>query len=155
MAELTQAQYRVLLVFRSALRRYLQWSAGEAAKLGLTAQQHQLLLALRAHPGLTPPSVREISEYLLIRHHSAVELCKRAELGGWVVRETDASDQRVVRLALTRSGRQIIEELAGSHMAELQRVSERLGISEELLQHLSEEFAENLLEEMHVDGSDG
>lgn len=155
MASLTEAQYRVLLVFRSALRRYLRWSADEAEGLGLTPQQHQLLLVLRAHPGPAPPSIREVSEHLLIRHHSTVELCKRAEIAGWVAREADTHDQRVVRVGLTAAGRDIIEKLSMSHMDELQRVSDLLGISEELLEHLSQEFSEDLLDAAHGDGPIG
>jgi DNA-binding MarR family transcriptional regulator len=155
MTKLSENQYHVLLVFRSALRRYLQWSGEQASRLGLTSQQHQLLLAVRAHPGSTPPSIRELSECLLIRHHSTVELVKRVEDAGLVLREEDGSDHRVVRLRLTESGRRAIEELSESHMAELQRVSDGLGITEELLEHLSSEFAQNLIADMHDDDALG
>ena len=56
MAKLTESQYRILVVFRRALREYLHWSATEAAKLGLSPQQQQLLLAIRGHAGPVPPS---------------------------------------------------------------------------------------------------
>lgn len=150
MGKIADVDYRVLLVFRTALRRYLQWSSEESARLGLTSQQHQLLLAVRAHPGPTPPSVRELSEYLLIRHHSAVELVNRVENAGLLTREVDPSDQRVARLRLTRAGEQLIEQLSDTHLSELRRIADRLGISQELLEHLSREFAENLLEDMHA-----
>jgi DNA-binding MarR family transcriptional regulator len=150
MGKIADVDYRVLLVFRTALRRYLQWSSEESARLGLTSQQHQLLLAVRAHPGPTPPSVRELAEYLLIRHHSAVELVNRVEKAGLLTREVDPSDQRVARLRLTPAGEDLIERLSETHLTELQRIAERLGISQELLEHLSREFAENLLEDMHA-----
>lgn len=155
MGKIADVDYRVLLVFRTALRRYLQWSSEESARLGLTSQQHQLLLALRAHPGPTPPSVRELSEYLLIRHHSAVELVNRVEAAGLLIREVDPSDQRVARLRLTPAGESLIEQLSETHLTELQRIADRLGISKELLEHLSREFADNLLEDMHARPANG
>jgi DNA-binding MarR family transcriptional regulator len=146
--ELSEEQYQVLLVFRTALRRYLQWSAVESARMGLTPQQHQLLLAVRAHPGPKPPSIGDLSDYLVIRHHSAVELAKRAEAAGLVRRADDPDDQRVVRMTLTDEGRRVISALAERHMTELQRVSDRLGISEQMMQQLAGEFAQNLLDDM-------
>ncbi len=150
MGKIADVDYRVLLVFRTALRRYLQWSSEESARLGLTSQQHQLLLAVRAHPGPTPPSVRELSEYLLIRHHSAVELVHRVEQAGLLTREVDPTDQRVARLRLTSAGARLIEQLSDIHLTELRRIADRLGISQALLEHLSREFADNLLEDMHA-----
>jgi DNA-binding MarR family transcriptional regulator len=147
--ELTDAQYQVLLVFRSALRRYLQWSAEQAAGLGLTPQQHQLLLAVRAHPGATRPSIGELSEYLLIRHHSTVELVNRVESAGLVVRALDPADQRVVRVQLTEHGQGVVDRLSEAHMSELRRIADLLAISEDMLERLSREFAEQLLKDMH------
>jgi DNA-binding MarR family transcriptional regulator len=145
MAELSEAQYQVLLTFRCALRRFQYWSAEEAAKLGLTAQQHQLLLTVRAHPGASPPSISDLAEYLLIRPHSAVELANRAEAAGLVTRVVDEHDQRVVRVRLTEAGRRVIEQLSEAHMSELELVAERLNISQELLERLSMEFMQHLL----------
>ncbi|MGI8576636.1 MAG: MarR family winged helix-turn-helix transcriptional regulator [Nocardioidaceae bacterium] len=140
MANLSDEQYRVLLVFRCALRQYLNWSAEQAKSLGLTPQQHQLLLAVRAHPGDKPPSIGELADYLLIRHHSAVELTSRIGHLGMVVREPDEDDQRIVRVQLTAKGREVVEELATAHLAELERVAAQLDISEFLLERLSTEF---------------
>lgn len=149
MADLTDEQYQVLLIFRTALRRYLAWSAESAAEHGLTAQQSQLLLAVRAHPNATPPSIRELAGYLLIRHHSVVGLANRVEAAGLVRRFADEQDQRVVRLQLTDRGRSLIAELSDAHLAELQRVAERLHISEEFLDQLAREFSNFLVHEGH------
>lgn len=150
MAQLSDSQYQVLLTFRCALRHFLAWSASQASRLGLTPQQHQLLLAVRAHPGPTALSIRELSEYLLIRPHSAVELANRVEAAGLVVRDVDPLDQRIVRLSLSEEGQRVIEQLSDAHMSELQRVTDGLRLSEDLIQHLSAEFAQKL-----VDDADG
>lgn len=140
MTKITDEQYRILLTFRCALRQFLAWSQEQAALVGLTAQQHQLLLAVRAHAGPNHPSIRDVSEYLLIRHHSAVELVGRVTSMGLVARHPDPTDQRVVRLVLTPHGESLLEKLSGTHLEELQRVASTLHISEQFLDRLSQDF---------------
>lgn len=144
MAQVSDDQYRILLTFRCALRQFLHWSQQQAAAVGLTAQQHQLLLAVRAHPGGGAPSISDVAACLGIRHHSAVELVSRCETLGLVVRTGDAHDLRVVRLRLTGHGREVLDELTATHLAELERVAATLHISEQFLNQLSEDFIETV-----------
>ena len=65
--DLSSRDYEQLLAFRDNLRRFLHWSEEQARAVGLTPAQHQLLLAVRGHPH--PPSIAEISDHLLLRHH--------------------------------------------------------------------------------------
>jgi DNA-binding MarR family transcriptional regulator len=109
-----------LLAFRDGLRRFLRWSEEQAGAAGLTGRQHQLLLAVRGHG--RPPSIGEVAEHLLLRHHSVVELVDRAERAGLVARSSDPEDQRVVRLALTAEGTRRLEVLAEAHLDELSRL---------------------------------
>jgi DNA-binding MarR family transcriptional regulator len=120
---LHEDQYGELLMFRTALRQFMRWSERQAATAGITAQQHQLLLAIRGHDGSAPPTVGDVAEHLLLRHHSAVELVDRAEQAGLVVRDMDDHDRRVVRLALTPAGRRILGKLSAAHMEELARLA--------------------------------
>ena len=106
--------------FRDGLRRFLHWSEQQAKAAGLTGAQYQLLLAVRGHPDA--PSVGDVADHLLLRHHSAVELVDRAERAGLVRRVPDASDQRVVRLELTPDGEASLAELAAAHLEELSRL---------------------------------
>jgi DNA-binding MarR family transcriptional regulator len=144
MPPLSEYQYCVLLTFRTAVREFLHWSAEQSEAVGLSSQQHQLLLAVRAHPGDQPPSIGDLSGYLLIRHHSTVGLVNRVVAAGLVERQPDPNDQRVIRVVLTKKGRDVIDELSESHLRELEHVGEQLGISEELLEQLAREFAEQL-----------
>ncbi len=137
---LSNEQYDVLYTFRLALRQFLRWSEDESARVGLTSQQHQVLLAIRAHPAPEPPSIGDIANYLMTRHHSAAELVRRIESMGLLVRESDPNDRRVVRLQLTPQGEDILAQLTASHMAQLQRAASMLQISEPFLQRLSEQF---------------
>ena len=122
----SDSQYARLLEARTALRQFLHWSAEQAEAQGLTAAQHQLLLAVRGHPGGDRPAVGDLAEHLLLTHHGAVQLVDRAEAGGWVRRRRDAGDHRVVRVELTAKGERALTRLAAPHLEELRRVREVL-----------------------------
>jgi DNA-binding MarR family transcriptional regulator len=123
---LTDADYEDLLSLRTGLRRFLRWSEQQAEVAGLTPSQHQLLLAVRGHTDGRGPTVGEVADYLLLRHHSAVGLVDRAEQAGLVARIRDPADHRVVRLRLTPAGSKKLETLAELHREELQRLTLRL-----------------------------
>lgn len=131
MPGLSEADFARLLEFRTAMRRFNRWSEQQARAVGLTHAQHQLLLAVKGHDDQRGPTIGDIGNYLLLRHHSAVELVNRAETGGWVERQRDADDARVVRLKLTPLGEKSIEELTAHHLDELRRLAP-------LLDHLIE-----------------
>jgi DNA-binding MarR family transcriptional regulator len=119
----SDADYAYLLELRTGLRRFLHWSEQQAKAAGLTATQHQLLLAIRGHRGPEAPAIGEIAELLLLRHHSAVELVDRAEAAGLVQRSADPDQHRVVRLALTPEGAERLERLAAQHLDELAQLA--------------------------------
>lgn len=121
-SRLTDDEYWRLLSFRTAIRKFLQYSKTQAERLGLTPTQHQLLLSIRGHRDEKGPTVGEVAECLLIRHHSAVELIDRAEAAGLVKRRQDPDDQRVIRLTLTRSGATKLEGISAANLAELSRL---------------------------------
>lgn len=116
-------EYAKLLSFRTDLRRFLRWSEEQARAAGLTPSQHQLLLAVRGHPGAQDPTIGEVAEYLTLRHHSAVGLVDRAERAGLVERTRDASDHRVVHLRLAAKGEELIRRLSEAHLQELRQLT--------------------------------
>ena len=118
----TDQEYADLLAFRTAMRRFMQWSEERAQAEGMTHLQHQLLLAVRAHGDHRGPTVGEAAEYLLMTPSSASELVDRAEAGGFVRRERSGEDARVVRLHLTAVGEQKLEALTIDVLSELARV---------------------------------
>lgn len=115
----SDAEYERLLNVRTALRQFERWSAEQAAAHGVTASQHQLLLAVRGHPEPQGPTISQVADYLLIRHHSTVELANRTEQAGLIVRVRDDTDHRIVRLQLAPPGSRILEALSSSHLEEL------------------------------------
>ncbi|HTU29506.1 MAG TPA: MarR family transcriptional regulator [Solirubrobacteraceae bacterium] len=120
---LPDESYRRLLALRTGLRRFQRWSEQQAADAGLTPAQHQLLLAIRGHPDPRGPTIGEVADYLLLRHHSTVGLVDRADDAGLVARERDAEDHRVVRLHLTEDGAERLEALSALHLQEIERLS--------------------------------
>jgi DNA-binding MarR family transcriptional regulator len=122
--QLSDADFERLLAFRDGLRRFLHWSENESKRIGLTGPQHQLLLAIRGHGG--PPSIGDISNHLMLKHHSTVELVDRAQRAGLIERRPDPDDHRVVRLYLTRSGAAKLTALTDAHLEELARLRPQL-----------------------------
>ena len=96
---LRDADYEDLLALRTGLRRFVRWSEQQAEAAGLTPAQQQLLLAIRGHPDRRGPTVGEVADYLLLRHHSAVGLVDRAVAAKLVKRVRDPHDHRIVRSA--------------------------------------------------------
>jgi DNA-binding MarR family transcriptional regulator len=111
--------YRRLLAFRTGLRRFLHRSDEQARAAGLTPRQHQLLLAVRGHPGRRGPTVGEAAGYLLLRHNATVQLVDRAQAAGLVERVADPDNYRVVRLCLTERGVERLRGLSALHLEEL------------------------------------
>lgn len=132
-SDLTDETYARLLNIRTGMRKFERWSEQQARAAGLTTAQHQLLLAIRGHPDPRGPTIGEVADYLLLRHHSVVGLIDRAEAMGLIARTRDDDDRRVVRLALTPNGAMRLEELSALHLEELKRLGAHFsGVSDGL-----------------------
>ena len=116
---LDQADFAHLLELRTGLRRFLRWSEEQAKAAGLTAAKHQLLLAVRGHPDPAGPTIRDLAEHLVLRHHSAVGLVDRAVDDGLVRRNADPANRSVVRVTLTARGTAKLDALAEAHLQEI------------------------------------
>lgn len=120
----SDAQFRALARFRAALRRFLRYSEEAARAAGLTPQQHQALLAVRAAPA--PPTIGDLAEQLQLKHHSVVGLVDRLAAQQLVERRAAADDRRRVLLALTPLGEKLLEGLSAAHRTELLRLAPAL-----------------------------
>lgn len=116
----TPADYQSLATFRQTLRRFHAFSESAALQEGLKPQQHQALLSIKAMSTSVPPSVGDVAEQLLIRHHSAVELINRLGRMGLVKRLKDPDDGRKVRVALTKLAEDKLAVLSVAHLKELE-----------------------------------
>ena len=124
--ELAKADYERLSEFRYLLRRFLEFSERAAEGSGLTAQQHQALLAIKGFPERNRITIGELAERLQVKHHSAVELAGRLVANGLAARELDAADRRQVYLTLTPHGEAVLEQLTAAHREELRRMGPEL-----------------------------
>ena len=109
-------QYQAVEQFRHMIRKILADSEHACAEHGLTTQRFQALLTIRTFEAPGGPSVGDLAERLLLRHHSAVELVGRLETAGLVQRVNDPNDRRRVLLALTDLGAERLEALTRIHL---------------------------------------
>ncbi|MCK1721205.1 MarR family winged helix-turn-helix transcriptional regulator [Bradyrhizobium sp. 141] len=114
-----EADYTALAQFRRQLRGFLAFSEAAAQNAGLTPQQHQALLAIKGLAGPGGASVGDIAGFLLIRHHTAVELVDRMAKLKLIGREADPEDARRVLVKLTAKGEQKLRSLSRIHLDEL------------------------------------
>lgn len=119
---LSPAEYDMLAAFRFRLRQFLSFSEQAAAEMGLTPQQYQALLAVRAHHGARPVTIAELAAQMLVRHHSAVGMVDRLEEQGLVKRQPSTDDRRKVGVRLTPRGQRVFDRLAAMHRRELRRI---------------------------------
>ncbi len=120
-----KSDYELLARFRRELRQFLAFSEQAAQAVGLSAQQYQALLAIKAHAG-RQMTVGELAGELLVAQHSASELADRMVEKGLLTRLADARDRRRTLLAMTPAAESLFERLAGTHVDELRRVQPSL-----------------------------
>ena len=125
---LAPADYVRLAEFRYLLRRFLVFSERAAARAGVTAQQHQALLAIKGFSRREPVSVGALAERLGIRHHSAVGLVDRLVAKSLVKRHSSARDRRSILLRLTPKAERRLAALSLAHRRELERLAPLLQV---------------------------
>jgi DNA-binding MarR family transcriptional regulator len=119
MTVLNDADYRALADWRRSLREFLTFSEQVALSGGLTAQQYQAILAIKARSQGANFSIGDLARELMIRPQSGVELVDRLEAGGLAVRVTDPGDRRRTMLTLTNKAEQLLSQLATTHLHEI------------------------------------
>jgi len=118
---LTAADYGVLADFRYALRRFQAFSEAQAAALGLTPQQHQALLAIKAAPA-EAATVGYLADRLVLKPHSASGLVDRLASLGLIERRTGSLDRRRALLRLTDKAEVVLSDLSLIHGEEIRRL---------------------------------
>lgn len=130
---LDKAQYETLAEFRYTMRQFIHFSEAAAQAAGITAQQHQALLAIKGYPGRDSVTVGELAERLQLRHHSAVGLVDRLVAEKLVSRTPSTEDRRRVFIQLTNRGESVLARLSSVHRQQLRQMGPGLG---RLLQQL-------------------
>ena len=119
--DLTDADYAFLAEFRFVLRRFLSFSEQAAAGCGLTPQQHQALLAIRAAPA-GRATIGQVAERLILKPHSASGLVERLEALGLLTRAPSPVDRRQTLVVLTAEADRILAQLSATHREEIRRL---------------------------------
>jgi DNA-binding MarR family transcriptional regulator len=127
------AEYQTLAALRYSLRQFLHFSETAAQGIGLTAQQHQGLLAIKGFPDRDCVTLGEFAERLQICPHSAVGLANRLSAKKLIKRQRDQHDRRQIHLALTHHGEVVLEKLSSAHKEQLRRIGPEI---ESLLKRL-------------------
>jgi len=125
----SKEDYEALASYRSAIRRAVRESEEAARSVGLTPQQHQLLLAVKGQIGRDWACIGDLAESLQIRHHAAVGLVDRCEVAGLVCRARGVRDRRQVRVLLTPKGETVLDRLARHSQSELDRLRTGLTVA--------------------------
>jgi DNA-binding MarR family transcriptional regulator len=120
---LSQSDYERLAEFRYVLRHFLIFSEDAAAAAGLTAQQHQALLAVKGFGDAAAITTGALAERLGIRHHSAVGLVDRLVAKTLIRRRRDVEDRRQVLITLTPTAERLLAQLSAAHRGELRRLA--------------------------------
>jgi DNA-binding MarR family transcriptional regulator len=121
--DLSKADYERLAALRYLLRRFLVFSENAAMEVGLTAQQHQALLAIKGYPGREHVTIGELAERLAIRHPSAVGLIDRLAAKTLIHRQGSSVDRRWVLIRLTPRAEELLAKLSVMHQNELKRLA--------------------------------
>ena len=118
---LDDKDYRVLAAVRAELRGFAHFTEEVVRGVGLTPQQHQVLVVLRAAEGGEVP-IGELAEKLLLKPHSVSGLADRLEALGLVERVARVADRRSKGLRLTAAARALMDRLSRTHRDELRRI---------------------------------
>ncbi|MBX7489800.1 MarR family transcriptional regulator [Qipengyuania sp. GH25] len=106
-AELTKVRDFLCFSVYSATNAFNRMYKSVLDQFGLTYTQY-LVLTVLAERG--EASVGELGEMLYLESNTLTPLLKRLETSDLVGRRRDPADERIVRVALTKSGRKLAEQ---------------------------------------------
>lgn len=125
-------QLMVWILLHQTLNSVIKCEEKVYAKLGLTSQQHAILMAIKNADAPATPT--QIADWVDRNLNSITLIVDRMEKGGFVKRVRDIQDRRSIRLSITEKGDQYLKSSAQSGWDLIQDV----------LKVLSEEEIENL-----------
>jgi DNA-binding MarR family transcriptional regulator len=118
--------YKALAAFRYAMRKFLRFSKEFLAGANLTPEQYEALLAIKTRgegPGL---NIRDLSERLQVKHHTAISLLNKLVDRKLVSRKRGLKDRREVKIKLTTLGDATLARLAEIHRREMRSRSSEM-----------------------------
>ena len=118
---LDDSDYRTMAAVRAELRNFAQFTEKVANSAGLTPQQHQILVALRASDRLEL-TIGQLAETMFLKPHSMTGLADRLQALDLVERVRSDKDRRSVSLRLTTKAQDLLASLSQTHKDELRRI---------------------------------
>lgn len=94
---------------------------------GITTPQFNALLTLHDNPNIT---MGELCEKLFLACSTATDLIDRMEKNGFLERNRDPQDRRVIRLAISPKGQQVISEVITARRRYVASILEKLNGTE-------------------------
>src|SRR5438552_722977 len=115
----TKLSVRVHLRLASCRNLLMRESRQSVERWGLTLPQFDILAELDRAPraGFT---FGELSRLLLVTSGNLTGIVDRLEADGLARREYDKGDRRVVRIVLTRKGRQLVKRIVPLHASDIE-----------------------------------
>lgn len=96
----------------------LHWVSEVLARVGVSPAQYNVLRILRGAGALGLPTL-EVGKRMITRMPDSTRLLQRLEHRGFVIREQDAVNQRIMRARITPLGLQIIEAVTPAVLAQI------------------------------------
>jgi DNA-binding MarR family transcriptional regulator len=137
--EMDKLHLKSLAEFRYQMRKFLSFSEAAAERVGIAAQQYQLMQVIAAMPEEQYASISYLADRMILKHNSMVELVDRAERAGLVKREHDERDLRRSLVKMTPEGEAVLQKLVKEHLEDLVPRCEPLIRSLQDLQQLKQE----------------
>lgn len=123
---LGEGDYEALANLRYSIRRFRQFSAKEADKLGLSPQQHQALLAIKGLPRGREMTARMLTDRLLMGRRLVEELVQQLVDEGYVEAEAPTKGRSGQVIRLTCKAEDALDQLASAHLFEIRKMAPEL-----------------------------
>ena len=127
--EVTKPALRVHLRLATCRNLLMREARRSVERWGLTLPQFDVLAELirAVDQGFT---FVELSRLLLVTSGNLTGIVDRLENDGLVRRETDDRDRRLVRIVLTRKGRQLVEQIMPLHATDIHSLLEFMSVDQ-------------------------
>lgn len=128
-------KWEIVLKGHKKLKKLLQI---EAEKLGLTYTEVQVLY----HLTQGEKNVTSLAKLVDVNKSTMVEVLDKLDRLGYIIRERDAEDRRVVRVRITESGEKILEQVRARYRDLINSLLEKVKDNDKVV-----EFFEVIMEE--------
>jgi len=121
---LSEIEYEALANLRYQIRKFRQFSADAATRLGLAPPEHQALLAIKGLGIDGEMSVSSLAEALFLAPAAASELTEGLRDRGFLTIATKPKRRTVVRL--TDQAEELLRRLTPAHLYEIREMAPEL-----------------------------